>query len=677
MTTTFDIERRLRLPAPDEPAVLPPLVFSDSGAADLVRPTVRFRVPLAQPQGVRLVYAAVAFLLLLAAVVAVGALRLLEDRNRLADQCGGPDGPAAVDAGCWTVEVPEGWQELSSASLFPGDFTEVASGIAYERVDRVFATGDLGDCPGPGPLPTGIPIASNVIEIPRETADVGLLCWRTAALPANAIRVEILRGSRVSGLEGADGPAIPDTSEPTLEAGWTEQVGDRPARLVITPGSGEAGAPAETRTWDILRPGSIDQIIRVRAEIAGPDLGAGRTAIQKVIDSFEFATSTPPIDARDRARVLRTTLDGLDQGARQAHSDLYSCFPREPGERSATISGGFAGPLGGPVEVRCKSSISPSRAELWRISLELSWEARDAYPADALVTEHFALGSGGIQGGGYVTARSGRRDPTGFIDALMPGGGQELPPLLTGPLDIPPGSVAQILAPGIPPAVGPDEGGDTIAPSIVGLHLYVVGGPEVRDGEEWYRVQWDGSNAFSGDPNAPVWAQGTKDGRPLLAVVQPACPTEQPTVADLTWLIAAERLICFGNRDLTIELAVIEPGDPSPRPPDLCASGAGEAKPCPSSPGTPAWLTRPTTWTLYGEGGHAGPAPGMAVWIAPAADPPTSGVAVRVVGHFDDPAAGGCTFGDVGASGIDAPAPEFAEILCRERFVITGVEPAQ
>ena len=199
-----------------------------------------------------------------------------------------------------------------------------------EQRDRQPRHGDRAarDLRQPGrSVPTGIPVGSNEIHVPEPTPDAGLACVRAAALPPNAIRVVVLHGQRSLGT-GPEGWPLPDLSEPTEEAGWTEVVDGRPARLTIE--SGVPGRPAEMRTWDVLQPGSLENVTRIRADIAGPDLDAGRAIVQRIIDGVDFKAAVTPIDEANAADVLRDLLDGLERSARESASDFYSCFPREP-----------------------------------------------------------------------------------------------------------------------------------------------------------------------------------------------------------------------------------------------------------------------------------------------------------------------------------------------------------
>ncbi len=670
MTTQMtipEIERRLRLAAPEEPMVLPRLLLPTDSTA--VRGTsVRFRSRRGNPGSFRLVYALVALLLALAVAIAAGGLRLFQESNDpLAGSCGAyanvvldPYGPE-----CRPVAIPEGWVVLGAGQLFPGTATE--PGLDGEIVSLVMATDALGSCASPGgPMPTGIPVGSNEIHVPEPTPDTGLACVRSAALPKNAIRVEVVYGRRVLEM-GPDGFPLPDLSEPTEAAGWTEVVNGRPARLTVV--AGEPGEPAETRTWDVLQPGSIEMILRIRAHIGGPDLDAGRRAVQDIVEAIEFKATAPELEEAKANDVLRELLDALDRMARGEHSDFYGCFPREPGAADGTIAGAPDYPLASRLEVRCTSAIEASRAGVWRIGLEASWEANGGSPGDAIRMEYHTSGERFgdmlLWSGGYPTVRSGRPIPDAGQAAWFPNSGYELPTKLDGPLNLPRGSIVKVLWPGETVAQAAGQSDDAIFPGIVNTRMYVIDGPEIIDGEEWYRVE-----RGTGQLPEVGWFRGSRDGRPQLELVPPECPAGEVTVADLSWLISAERMVCFGNRELMLD-AVLD-SDDAWGPPS-CGDASGNETACPDPDGEPAWLAAFPRWTLYGAGGATGPVPGFHVWLHPSVSEPTSGQRVQIRGHFDDPAAATCQLPNLGQN--DAADPGLDSLVCRERFVITSVEP--
>lgn len=669
--TINEIERRLRFAAPDEPAVLPPLALP-SRVGGVRSPAVRFRGSYVGTQDARFVYAVIAILLALALAVTAGAVRLLtEDEKPLTTVC---DPNIAGLDGCLPVSVPEGWVDLGAGQFHSGEFAE--AGLGYAFVQQVMASAPLGACPTPGgPFPEAVPSGDGQhVEVPSPTLDAGLACLRAAQLPENGVRIVTLRASRIVGVGDEESGGIIDSSEPTAEAGWTETVDGRPARLQVIAGS--AGQPAETRIWDVIWPGSVATVLRIRADLAGPDLDAGRAAAQRVVDAVDFQWDVPPLEDDQANAVLKALLDQLDRGAREgAHSDLYSCFPREPGAADAIIRGTEGGPLAVPLPVTCRSSIVPSVAGVWRITLEVGWEPGDGYAGDTLRYEYFSTGiaheTGGIDvSGGDTTSLAGRTadwDDGSF--SWFPNSQHQLPPSLDGPLNLPAGSLAKILWPGEDTAPEPGAGDDSLYPGIVGTHVWVLDGPEVTDGDEWYRVQAGTSFAVMAG-----WMRGTRDGRPQLERIEPDCPSEQGiTVGELTWLIAAERLLCFGSRELAIDQGVLEFEDGFAGA--ECMGEDNVVRPCPTPAGESGWIAGFQSWSLFGAGGREGPEPGLGVWLAPGVAVPPDGQAVRVKGHFDDPAAAAC--GELGPEGFPFGESdhEVKVLVCRERFVITSIEP--
>jgi hypothetical protein len=242
-----------------------------------------------------------------------------------------------------------------------------------------------------------------------------------------------------------------------------------------------------------------------------------------------------------------------------------------------------------------------------------------------------------------------------------------LPPPLQGPLDIPAGSIVEVLPPGINQTAvgGPVEElykhpNDVIGDRIVldppaGRRFSVVEGPVSHRGTDWYLVQ---STHGTSMHTEFLWAPATSGDRPLLAVVDPACP-EGRSVEDLVWLIPAERVACFGSDELTIEPAF------AARHEQFQGGGVD---------GTPEWLARDSVWQLFGVGGPSGVEGGMVVAIDPAVGTELpKDVALRVRGHFDDPAAATCerTFPE----GWGSPeTPVMQHLRCRQTFVVIAVE---
>ena len=659
------IEMRLRLPAPEEPAVLPPLILPTAHfGVGRAAPTIGFRRPFVTPADGRLVYAVLALLLLMLAVIVAGALKVTEDPlNPVGLGC---DVGYGYENSCFDLALPEGWHKLAVGSLFPGDFTE--GGIAYERVHLLVANVPVGGCASPGgPLPTSYE-SGGVSYQPRETADPGLACLRTTALPDGGVRLTAAVGDRSNGLMAADGPALQDTSEPSAEAGWTEVVDGRPARLVIVAGTTASGMALETRTWDILIPHSIDRILRVRAEIAGPDLEKGRRAVEQVLSTLRFGVDDVALDESDRLDVLRATLDDLDRGAREGGSDLYGCFPREPGTAPGTISAGVGVRLPEPVDVTCRTAIEASEAALWRIRLETTWPAGPGYAAGGRLEEVFVAGDG-THVRSFYWRLDGSPAPLDGEAAMLPMAPRELPPLLTGPLNLPVGSIVEMLYPGQYPEYEPNPANEEISPDLVGRHYFVVAGPRIVGGDEWYEVQ-------SPDQwlTQTTWARGTFKGRPMLAVVEPACRSQPVEIDQLVAIPAYELLACLEGVEITLEKVIAV--DLPPTDPLMCAFETDtEPTPCPEPIGAPAWLIGEARQQIFGPEGPSGPAPGLPIWVAPSAGSLPSGQWVRVRGHFDDAGASGCAWTSPIPQSLGLPRSEVQVLACREHFVVTEFEP--
>jgi hypothetical protein len=416
MTRATDIERRLRLPAPDEPASLPALLLpveTRSLEARLGR-----RIGARRAPDLRLAVAVVALLALLTTVLVAGALR--PSSQPLSVGTSGcvervvPDlAPDPAATSCYTLTIPSDWHVLAAGEISEGDFSQ--PDIAYERVELLVANVELGGCATVGgPIPTAVEESDGTHVMPLETADPGLACLSAAALPKGGVRVRVLSGTRITGLVAPDGPAISDTSEPSVAAGWTEHIDGRPARHVVD---------AKGETWDILFPGSIERIVRVQAEISSPDDPSARAALKAMVESIDFVTDMPSLAPDGGAGVLASTIDSLVAGGREQGTDFYACLPRAVGSRAGTITGGPSRPLAQPLDVTCDSAISASSSGLWRITLDVRWPAAEGHAAGGLREELFVLSDPSTGTTSSFRSLDGRPIPAAGIDALLPGGG--------------------------------------------------------------------------------------------------------------------------------------------------------------------------------------------------------------------------------------------------------------
>ena len=665
------IEMRLRLPAPDEPAELPPLLLPAFGR-DLgrVTPSVRMQRGRAAPGNPRLVFAVTLLALATAGIVLAGALRLLNDRVTPVNQLEWP--PAVGVLGIqdrFTMSWPEGWVRLAEGGLSQGDFTQV--GIAYERVAIILASTSLSGCPsplttaGPNVLPSGdAPAPVN----PRGF-DPAVGCLRSAHLPPSAVRVTVEVGQRSRGLVAASGPALLDTSEPTRESGWTEVIDGQPARLTVATGpEAEAVGALESRTWDVIFPGTIDHLLRIRVDIAGPDPADGLDDAQAVIDSIDFAADPQELDPSTANATLVRLIDELDRSARQSRSDFYACFPREPGTAEGTISATPGEQLPAPVRVACTTSIVPSVVGVWRITLTAKWPAGDGYPAGGHAQEFYAQGNGGGWGDSanvsYPLDAAG--NPQRDSPVWFPQGPRGLPPPLDGPLGLAPGSFAELLWPGIYPADSPAEISTDQAPGYVGWRVYVMS-MHMIEGVEWYAIQWE-----EGPWQATSkWVPAIRDGRPTMAAVDPACPTGDIDLDAVARLTMAERLACFGSRELTLEHLIATPSDWGGA---QCFGADFNPTPCPDAANVD-WLEADATYVLWGERGPDGPGLPLPIWVEPSLDGTVPlDQRFRVTGHFDDDFALECRHDPTGSTIHNETAIQALVLGCRERFVVTGFE---
>lgn len=195
---------------------------------------------------------------------------------------------------------------------------------------------------------------------------------------------------------------------------------------------------------------------------------------------------------------------------------------------------------------------------------------------------------------------------------------------------------------------------------------YVVDGPRQADGHDWYLISGLGLPPESGCSSAtepdgrficPTWfgwaAEGDGANRWLLpgqvdcSVAMPATPPAR-----------VQRLVplaCFGPQSLTVR-------GYSPLP----AQGSGGI--CP--------VAEELKWLACNPDSHqivSGPdAPffdfsALVFAVPPSVTMPSPEQWIEVTGHYDDPAAQGCTFGD---------PPEQSVLECRAQFVVETARPA-
>ena len=284
----------------------------------------------------------------------------------------------------------------------------------------------------------------------------------------------------------------------------------------------------------------------------------------------------------------------------------------------------------------------------------MTWQAGDGYPAGEWGWELFfgADGSGGAQ--------SKLGDDTNLI---FPGTTSPAARPIDGALDLEPGSIVQMLAPGLrwdstlvtdmyntPHEVMGDR---FVSEAQPGRRFVIVDGePITHNDADWYLVEAPLGSSY---PHLFQWLPVTRDGLQLVRVVDPECPAE-PSVADLVRLLPAERVACSGDRPLTLEpvMATLE-------------EDTGFA-----ADGNPSWLID-APWRLFGEAGPAGMDGSLPATIDPAlVDGMQVSVPLSVTGHFADPTAATCEWRE--PADFAAEPPALQHLRCSEIFVVTAIE---
>jgi len=158
------------------------------------------------------------------------------------------------------------------------------------------------------------------------------------------------------------------------------------------------------------------------------------------------------------------------------------------------------------------------------------------------------------------------------------------------------------------------------------------------------------------------WVADGDDTEAYIQLVDPRCTPRPVSLATLEAMQPWEQLACFGPEQITLEGTFGCSG---------CAA---------SVPGTfePGWLAHPMNFGFLSVDPNARIGP-FAMRFAPSGPPPPAvGQIVRVVGHFDDPAAGSCT---ISPGEPPVPLDPLATgLYCREQFVVesfevTGTDP--
>lgn len=191
--------------------------------------------------------------------------------------------------------------------------------------------------------------------------------------------------------------------------------------------------------------------------------------------------------------------------------------------------------------------------------------------------------------------------------------------------------------------------------SELGVPVYVWSGPVHQRGHDWYRIQF---SHLAGWPTADAqsifgWVSGA-DAATALVPAPADCPMDAPGLA----MVADEtRLQCAGSSELGMA--------------GVIHSSAGGPPPY---VGSPPWIAGKAYFSL---GLTLGFLPmhlphSERLWRLATSLDVRGGAEVQVVGHFDDPAASGCTL-EPRLEGFVAMSAAEQEQWCRQQFVVTDI----
>jgi hypothetical protein len=219
---------------------------------------------------------------------------------------------------------------------------------------------------------------------------------------------------------------------------------------------------------------------------------------------------------------------------------------------------------------------------------------------------------------------------------------------------IPNRAIAEITVDSVALWSEPNESSLAFGELGTGARLFIIGEPGERDGQRWYRIAYvEGPSSgfdcnLSCGPSLGYVATPASGDDPWLEVLDVTCPASPLTTDQLLDLLPLERLHCYGRSELTVTGPLDEFVNES------------------SGTSTPEWLAdNPPRTTGIGS---------FSIHVAPDFDGelPDPGSMVRMVGHFEDPAAATCRVDYTLLP--DAPSTAHIVLGCRTRFVMTDVE---
>ena len=247
------------------------------------------------------------------------------------------------------------------------------------------------------------------------------------------------------------------------------------------------------------------------------------------------------------------------------------------------------------------------------------------------------------------------------------------PPVVAAPDGlIPPGSIVRVSTDGLRMREEPSTG-SALVDNLPLDQLLLVGyadqspldwGPVSAEGFEWYPVARLGDTTvlppLSDGPLGPAtpdgWVAAGDETEAYIQLLEPRCPQRPVNLATIEAMQPWEHLACFGSEQIMLEGTY----------------GCGACGGLFLGAFEPSWLANPFEAAPLSVDASARLGP-FKLRFAPGGPAfPNDGDIIRVVGHFDDPAAVGCT-----VSPREPPEPRdarAAELYCRENFVVETIE---
>jgi hypothetical protein len=220
--------------------------------------------------------------------------------------------------------------------------------------------------------------------------------------------------------------------------------------------------------------------------------------------------------------------------------------------------------------------------------------------------------------------------------------------------------LAETTVPGLRLREAPGTGAASLGTLAAGAVSIVVDGPMRANGHEWYLLSGLGLPYASGcatgpgsmDPwTCPVWlgwvAAASIDGDPWLHRTEPRCADPAGPLSDFTFQQRYAYIVCYGNEPVSLRGWLV------------VHVGAPVEDPCPEVPQDVRWLGCAGMFELVDSPDSSGP--GLVMTLGPEAGLPDDAVQIEVTGHYDDPSARDCTYGD---------EPERSILDCRSQFVV-------